>query len=154
LFNYLGKINLVAVHYKGGYPALVAVISGEVGITFTSVLESAQHVASRRLRPLGITGLKRSPAIPDVPTIAEAGLPGYEFVGWHMMLAPKGTPGAVVALLSDNLKRILRAPGQPQQYEARGLDVIASTPEDCAAYLKNEMKKWGKVIKERGMRAD
>jgi tripartite-type tricarboxylate transporter receptor subunit TctC len=154
LFNYLGKVNLVAVHYKGGYPALVAAISGEVGITFTSVLESTPHIVSGRLRPLGVTGLKRSPAIPDVPSIAEAALPGYEFVAWHMMLAPKGTPGAVVALLNDNIKRILRAPGQPQQYEARGLDVIANSPEECAAYLKNEMSKWGKVIKERGMRAD
>jgi len=98
--------------------------------------------------------MKRSPAIPAVPTIAESGLPGYEFVAWHTLLAPKGTPGAVVALLNDNLKRILLAPGQARQYEDRGLDVIASSPEECATYLKNEINKWGKVIKERGMRAD
>ena len=154
LFNYLGKVNLMVVHFRGGAPALVAAISGEVGITFTSVLESAPHVTARKLRALGVTGLKRSPAIPDVPPIAEAGLPGYEFVAWHVLLAPKGTPGAVVALLNDNLKRILLAPGQPQLYADRGLDVIASSPEECATYLKNEMSKWGKVIKERGMRAD
>jgi tripartite-type tricarboxylate transporter receptor subunit TctC len=154
LFNYLGKVNLTVVHFKGGAPALVATIGGEVGITFTSVLESAPHVVSRRLRPLGVTALRRSPALPDVPTIAEAGLPGYEFVAWHVLLAPKGTPGAVVALLNENLRRILRAPGQPQQYADRGLDVIASSPEECAAYLKNEINKWGKVIKERGMRAE
>jgi len=81
-------------------------------------------------------------------------LPGYEFVAWHVLLGPKGMPGPVVALLSDNLKKILLAPGQPQHYADRGLDVIASTPEECATYLKNEMRKWGKVIKERGMRAD
>ena len=154
LFNYLGKVNLVAVHFKGGAPAVVAAIGGEVGITFSSVIESAPHIVSKRLRALGVTGLKRSPVIPDVPTIAEAGVPGYAFDAWHVLLAPKGTPGAVVALLNDNLKRILRAPGQPRQYEERGLDVIASSPEECAAYLKNEMSKWGKVIKERGMRAD
>src|SRR2546429_7582786 len=73
---------------------------------------------------------------------------------WHVLLAPKGTPGAVVALLNDNLKRILLAPGQPKLYEDRGLDMIVSSPEECATYLKNEMSKWGKVIKERGMRAD
>jgi len=142
------------VHFNGGFPALIATIGGEVGITFTSVLESSPYINSRRLRALGVTGVKRSPALPDVPTIAEAGLPGYEFVAWHVMLAPKGTPAAIVALLNDNLKRILRAPGQPQQYADRGLDVIASSPEECAAYLKNEINKWGKVIKERGMRAD
>ena len=106
------------------------------------------------MRGLGVTGLKRSPTLPGVPTIAEAGLPGYEFVAWHVLLGPKGTPGAAVALLNDSLKRILLAPGQPQHYADRGLDVIASSPEECAAYLKSEMSKWGKVIKDRGMRAD
>ena len=154
LFNYLGKVNLVAVHFKGGAPAVVAAIGGEVGITFSSVIESAPHIASKRLRALGVTGLKRSPVIPDIPTIAEAGVPGYAFDAWHVLLAPKGTPGAVVALLNDNLKRILSAPAQTRLYEERGLDVIASSAEECAAYLKNEMNKWGKVIKERGMRAD
>lgn len=154
LFNYLGKVNLTVVHFRGGAPALIAAISGEVGITFTSVLESAPYAKAGKLRALGVTGLKRSPALPDVPTISEAGLPGYEFVAWHVMLAPKGTPVAVVALLNDNLKRILLAAGQPQYYADRGLDVIASSPEECAAYLKSELSKWGKVIKERGMKAD
>jgi tripartite-type tricarboxylate transporter receptor subunit TctC len=154
LFNYLGKVNLTVVHFRGGAPALVAAIAGEVGITFTSVLESAPHAKAGKLRALGVTGLKRSAALPDVPPIAEAGLPGYEFVAWHVLLAPKGTPVAVVALLNDNLKRILLAPGQPKLYEDRGLDVIVSSADECATYLKNEMSKWGKVIKERGMRAD
>jgi tripartite-type tricarboxylate transporter receptor subunit TctC len=154
LFNYLGKVNLVAVHYKGGYPALVATISGEMPITVTSILESAPHVTAGKLRALGVTMVKRSPALPAVPTIAEAGLPGYEFAAWHILVAPKGTPAAVVTLLNDNLKRILLAPGAPKQYEDRGLDVVASSPEQAAAHLKNEMNKWSKVIKERGMRAD
>lgn len=151
LFNYLGKVNLVVVHFKGGAPAVLAAIGGEVGVTFSSVIETAAHIASGRLRALGVTGTKRSPVI---PTIAEAGLPGYEFDAWHVMLAPKGTPGAIVARLSDEMKRILRDPTQSRQYEERGLDVIANSPEECAAYLKNEVSKWGKVIKERGMRAD
>ena len=154
LFNYLGKVNLMVVHYKGGAPAVVAAIGGEVSVTFSSALETAPHVKSKRLRPLGITGLKRSAVLPDVPTIAEAAIPGYEFDGWHILLAPKGTPGAVVALLNDRIKRILRAPETARQYEERGLDVVASSPEESAAYLKSETVKWGKVIKERGMRAD
>ena len=133
---------------------LVAVMGGEVGITFTSVLETAPHVTSGRLRALGVTALKRSPTLPDVPTISEAALPGYEFEGWHVLVAPKGTPASVVALLSETIRKVLRAPGQPQMYEARGLDVVASSPEECAAYLRNEVAKWGKVIKERGMKAD
>jgi tripartite-type tricarboxylate transporter receptor subunit TctC len=154
LFNYLGKVNLVAVQFKGGNPALVAAIAGEVGITFTSILESAPHVAAGKLRALGVTGKKRSPALPDVPPISEAGLPGYEFVAWHVLVAPKATPAAIVSTLNDHLKRVLFAPGAPKQYEDRGLDVIVSSPAECAAYLKSEMAKWGKVIKERGMRAD
>jgi tripartite-type tricarboxylate transporter receptor subunit TctC len=86
--------------------------------------------------------------------VRHGALPGYEFDAWHVVLAPKATPGMVVALLNDNLKRILLAPGQPKLYEDRGLDVIVSSPEECATYLKNEMSKWGRVIKERGMRAD
>jgi tripartite-type tricarboxylate transporter receptor subunit TctC len=154
LFNYLGKVNLVAVHYKGGYPALVAVISGEVPITVTSIIESSSNISAGKLRALGVTMLKRSPALPGVPTIAESGLPGYEFAAWHILLAPKGTPTAAIALLSDNIKRILLAPGAPKQYADRGLDVVASSPEEAATHLRNEMAKWGKVIKERGMRAD
>src|SRR5205085_5325902 len=116
LFNYLGKVNLVAVQFKGGNPALVAAIAGEVGITFTSILESAPHVAAGKLRALGVTGKKRSPALPDVPPISEAGLPGYEFVAWHVLVAPKATPPAVVSTLNDQLKRVLFAPGAPKQY--------------------------------------
>jgi tripartite-type tricarboxylate transporter receptor subunit TctC len=154
LFNYLGKVNLVAVQFKGGYPALVAAIAGEVGITFTSIIESAPHVTAGKLRALGVTATKRSPALPNVPPIAEAGLPGYEFLAWHVLLAPKATPPAIVSTLNDLLKRVLLAPGAPKQYQDRGLDVLVSSPEESAAYLRKEMDKWGKVIRERGMRAD
>jgi tripartite-type tricarboxylate transporter receptor subunit TctC len=154
LFNYLGKVNLVAVHYKGGYPALVATIAGEMPITVTSIIESAPHVNAGKLRALGVTMTKRSAALPGVPTIAESGLPGYEFAAWHILIAPKGTPAAVVSLLSESVKKILFAPGAPKLYQDRGLDVIASSPEEAAAHVRNEAAKWGKVIKERGMRAD
>ncbi len=154
LFNYLGKVNLTAIHFKGGYPALIAGIAGETTVTFGSIIETAPHATAGKMRALGVTALKRSSALPGVPPIAEAGLPGYEFSAWHILFAPKGTPAPVVALLSENLKRILHAPGVPKQYEDRGLDVIASSPEEAAAHLKSEVAKWGKVIKERGMRAD
>ena len=154
LFNYLGKVNIVAVQFKGGGPALIATISGEVGVTFTNLAETSAYVKANRLRALGITSIKRSAVIPDVPTIAEAGLPGYEFVTWHGMLAPKGTPKAIVALLNERLKKTLGSPDQLQLFKDRGLDIIASSPEEFAAHLKSELEKWGRVIKERGMRAD
>ena len=154
LFNYLGQVNIVAVQFKGGAPALVATISGEVGITFTSVLETAPHVNSKKLRALGVSSVKRSAALPDVPTIAEGGLPGYEFIAWHGMLAPRGTPKAIIALLNEKLKKAMGSPDQARLFEERGLDIIASSPEEFSAHLKNELEKWGKVIKERRMHAD
>jgi tripartite-type tricarboxylate transporter receptor subunit TctC len=154
LFNYLGKVNIVAVHYKGGGPGLIAAISGEVGITFTNFAETSTLVKAGKLRALGVSSAKRASTMPDVPTIAEAGLPGYEFVTWHGMLAPKGTPRSIVALLNDGIRKTMTAPEQKQRYGERGLDVIASTPEEFSAHLKKESEKWGRVIKERGMRAE
>jgi len=154
LFNYLGKVNIVAVQFKGGGPALIATMSGEIGITFTNLAETSVYVKANRLRALGITSTKRSAVLPDVPTIAEAGLPGYEFITWHGLLTSKGTPRAIVALLSDRLRQTMRAPDQAKIFEQRGLDVIASSPEEFSAHLKKELEKWGRVIKERGMKAD
>lgn len=154
LFNYLGKVNIVAVHFKGGGPALIATMSGEVGVAFTNLSETSVYVKAGRLRALGITSAKRSAVLPDVPTIAEAGLPGYEFTTWHGMLAPKGTPKAIVALLSEKVRQTMRTPDQARLFEQRGLDIIASSPEEFSAHLKQELEKWGRVIKERGMKAD
>jgi len=153
LFNFLGKVNIVAVHFKGGGPGLIATMSGEVPICFTNIAETSIHVKAGRLRAIGVSSLKRSVALPDVPTIAESGLPGYEFVSWHAIVAPRGTPRAIVTLLNDRIVKSMRARDQMQRFTDRGLDVVASTPEELAAHLKSEVGKWGKVIKERGMRA-
>lgn len=154
LFNYLGKVNIVAVHFKGGGPGLIAAISGEVGITFTNFAETSTLVRAGKLRALGVSSAKRAPAMPEVPTIAEAGLPGYEFVTWHGMLGPKGMPRSIVALLNDRIRKTMTVPEQTQRFHDRGLDVIASTPDEFSAHLKKELEKWGRVIKERGMRAE
>jgi len=154
LFNLLGKVNIVAVHFKGGGPGLVAAISGEVGIAFTNFAETSGFVKAGRLRALGVSGAKRVAAMPEIPTIAEAGVPGYEFTTWHGILAPKATPRAVIALLNDRLKKAMAAPDQMKRFEERGLDVIASSPEEFSTHLQSEFKKWGLVIRERGMRAE
>jgi tripartite-type tricarboxylate transporter receptor subunit TctC len=154
LFNHLGKVNLVAVQYKGGRPALTATISGETSLTITSVLEAAPQVHAGRLRAIAVTSRKRSPALPDVPTIAEAGVPGYEFLGWHALFAPKATPAGVTNLLRDKLKAAVATPEVVKQLEDQGLDLVLNSPEELGAHVKSEMQKWGRVVKERGMRAD
>jgi len=154
LLNHLAKINLIAVQFKGGAPARMATIAGELPITFNSVLETAPQVKAGRLRAIGVTSLKRAPALPDVPTIAESGVPGYEFIAWHGLVAPKGTPSAITNLLRDKIKSTVSAPELVKQLEDQGLDLAVSTPEEFSAYLKSELKKWGAVVKERGMRAD
>ncbi|MGH2610386.1 MAG: Bug family tripartite tricarboxylate transporter substrate binding protein [Tepidiformaceae bacterium] len=154
LFNLLGKVNIQAVHFKGGGPAIIAAISGEVGIVFTNFAETSEFARAGRLRALGVSGTKRMATLPDVPTIAEAGVPGYEFTTWHGMWLPKNTPRTIVALLNDRLKRTMAATDQLKRFQDRGLEVIASSPEEFAAHVLSEHKKWGRVIRERGMKAE
>ncbi|HUL94293.1 MAG TPA: tripartite tricarboxylate transporter substrate binding protein [Burkholderiales bacterium] len=154
LFNSLGQVDIVAVQYKGGGPSLLAALGGEVGITFPNISEAIPHVKTGKLVVLGVTGAKRSLALPDVPTIAESGLPGYEFVTWHGVLAPRGTPPAVVSLLNAKLKETLALPEQARLLEQMGFEIVASSPEEFAAHLRRESEKWGKVIKERHIRVE
>lgn len=154
LFNILGNVDIVAVQYKGGGPSMLAVLGGEIGITFPNISEAIPHAKSGRLLVLGVTGSRRSPALPDVPTIAEAGVPGYEFVTWHGVLAPRGTPAAVVSLLNAKLKETLTAPEQVKLMEQMGFEIVASTPGEFGEHLKRESEKWGKVIRERRIRLE
>lgn len=154
LFNLLAKTNLTPIHFKGGGPALIATMSGETEVTFSNITETFPLVLAKRLRGLGVTSLKRARVVPDLPTIAEAGLPGYEFTTWHALVAPKATPPAILSTLSEKLRTTLRTPEQTRRFADRGLDLIASTPEELGAHLRNEVQKWGRVIKERGMRAE
>jgi tripartite-type tricarboxylate transporter receptor subunit TctC len=154
LFNYLGKVNLVAVHFKGGGPGLIATMSGEVPICFTNIAETSMYVKAGRLRALGVSSLKPSAALPGVPTVAESGVPGYEFVSWNAIVAPRATPRPILAFLNDRVVKSMRAPEQAQRFAERGMDVVASSPEALSAHLKSEVTKWGKVVKERGMKAE
>ncbi|MBI2508626.1 MAG: tripartite tricarboxylate transporter substrate binding protein [Betaproteobacteria bacterium] len=154
LLNYLGKVNIQAVQFKGGGPALVAAISGEVGVAFSGVAGAVQFVQSGRLRALGVTSLKPVAALPGVPSIAEAGLPGYEFVAWFVLAAPKGTPREIILTLNDHFRKAMSFPETLRRFEVDGLDVVGSTPEQAAATLASELKKWATVIRERGMKAE
>ena len=154
LFNYLGKVDIVAIQYKGGGPSLLAALSGEVAISYPNISEAIPHAKTGKLIVLGVGSAKRSAALPDVPTIAEAGLPGYEFVTWHGVLAPRGTAPEIVALLNSRIRETLTAPEQARFFEQMGFEVVASTPEEFAAQLRREAEKWGKVIKERHIRVE
>lgn len=154
LFNLLAGINIIAVQFKGGGPADMAVIAGDVGVTFGNVSQEMGHVKAGRMRALAVTSAKRNSAVPDLPTVAEAGVPGYEFDTWFVIAAPKATPRPVVDTLNSHIRKAITTPEQVKFYEERGLTVIASTPEVAAAYLESEQKKWGRVIKERGIKAE
>ncbi len=154
LFNYLAKTNIVVVQFKGGGPALIGAISGEVSIAFSGIAGAVGFVQSGRLRALGVTSLKPVKALPGVPPIAESGLPGYEFVAWFVLAAPKGTPREIIATLNDQFRKAMSTPDTIRRFEADGLDVIGSTPEQAAATLESEVKKYAVLIRERGMKAD
>ena len=155
LLNYMGSINMFAVHYKGGGAATTAAMSGEIPIFFSNTVADAKPlVEAKRLRALGVTGLKRSPIAPQIPTLAESGLPGYEFTTWHVLAAPAATPRALINQINDKVRAILRTPDAVQRWRERGVEIIANTPEDAAAHLKKEVQKWRVVFKERGMKAE
>jgi tripartite-type tricarboxylate transporter receptor subunit TctC len=154
LLNHLAKIDLKVVHFKGGAPARIATIAGELPMTFTSVLETVPQVKAGRLRAVAVTSLKRVSLLPDTPTMVESGVPGYEFVAWHGLVAPKGTPAAVTSLLRNRIKEVVSAPELVKQLNDQGVDMVVSTPEEFGTFLQSELRKWGPVVKERGMRAD
>ena len=153
LFNHLAKTDIVVVQFKGGGPALIGAISGEVSIAFSGLAGAVGFVHSGRLRALGVTSLKPAAALPGVPPIAQT-LPGYEFVAWFVLAAPKGTPREIIQALHDHFLKAMAAPDTVKRFEGEGLDVVGSSPEQAAATLDSEVKKYAVLIKERGMRAD
>jgi tripartite-type tricarboxylate transporter receptor subunit TctC len=154
LFNHLGKVNMQVVQFKGGGPALIAAISGEVSVAFSGIAGAVGFVQSGRLRALGVTSLKPVAALPGVPPVAESGLPGYEFVAWFVLAAPKGTPREIIAMVNDHFRKAMASADTVRRFEADGLDVVGSTPERAAATMASELKKWAVVIRERGMKAE
>ncbi|MBI4192462.1 MAG: tripartite tricarboxylate transporter substrate binding protein [Betaproteobacteria bacterium] len=154
LFKTLAGFDAVMVPYKGGAAPIIAVIAGEVDALFSAPPGSLPHVKSGKLKALAVTSLKRRAFLPDVPTIAEAGFPGYEVIGWYGLAAPAGTPRAVVAKIYQEISRILKLPDVIDRVMADGADPVGSTPEGYAAYLKAEMIKWAKVVEQSGSKAD
>lgn len=155
LLNHVAKIKLAPIHYKGGGPATIATMSGEVQLYFVNALpDAAPHIAAKKLKALGITATKRNPAAPQIPTMAEAGVPGYEFTTWQIFAAPKATPAPIVSLLSERVRSALKTPDTVKRWQDSGFDIIASTPEEATAHLQREISKWRVVFKEQGIKAE
>ena len=155
LLNNLAKIRILAVHYKGGGPATVATLSGETQLYFVNAIpEALPHIQAKKLKALGITDTKRNPGAPQIPTMAEAGVPGYEFITWQILAAPRATPGPVIETLNEKVRAVLKTPDAVKRWQDRGFDVIASTPEEMTAHLNSEIRKWRAVFKEQGIKAE
>ncbi len=147
LFNYMAGIRLQHVPYKGTGPALVDTISGHVQLLMSTLLPPLPHLKTGRLRALGVTSTTRVSSLPDVPTVAEGGLPGYEMIGWYGIVAPAGTPPAIVAKLQTDIAAVLLAPETRERLAAEGGEAVGSKPEEFGAFIKSEIAKFGKVVK-------
>ncbi|KRA09951.1 tripartite tricarboxylate transporter substrate binding protein [Acidovorax sp. Root568] len=154
LFKAVAGTPIVHIPYRGGGPAMIDTMSGQVAMSFPVLSAAQPHVQAGKLRALGVTGTKRSPLMPDVPTIAEAGLPGYTFETWFIVFAPAGTPKPVIHKLNTSLNQALNTPALRERMAKDGFDPTPSTPEQARARLEQEMPQWAKLIKERGITAE
>jgi tripartite-type tricarboxylate transporter receptor subunit TctC len=152
LLGHLAGVRLTHVPYKGGGPAFTALIGGEVHIMLVASQTATPQLKSGKLRVLGVTTAKRSPFLPDVPTIAEGGVPGYEVNSWTALFAPAGTPAAIVKSLNAEIGKGLRQPDASELLERQGLELSPGTPEEVASMIRSELAKWTKVIKTMGIK--
>jgi tripartite-type tricarboxylate transporter receptor subunit TctC len=154
LFRSMTGIAMIHVPYKGAGPALTELIAGQVQLMFTSPLAALPHVRTGKLRVLGVASTKRAEATPEIMTIAEAGVPGFEAPLWYAILGPAGVPDEMVARLNGSLKTILAMRDVRERFSSNGVDAAYSTPGDLAAHIGREIEKWRKVISASGIRPD
>ncbi|MGH8641379.1 MAG: Bug family tripartite tricarboxylate transporter substrate binding protein [Burkholderiales bacterium] len=154
LLNSMAGIRMLHVPYKGGGPALMDLIAGQVQVLFSTQLASWPHIQSGRIRALAVSTAKRPASIPDLPTIAEAGLPGYDSGVWYGVLAPAGTPREIITRLNSEIIRALNQPDYRGLLVNNAIDPIGSPPEQLGQYIKSELVKWAKVVKDAGVRVD
>lgn len=148
LFKSLAHVNMTHVPYKGGAPAAIDVVTGQVEVMFSPIAVVTAYVKSGKLRALAVTTAKRAPSFPDLPTVAEAGLRGYEASGWYGIVAPARTPTAIVARLNQEIVKALAAPEVRQQFAAFDIEPGGGSPEQFANHIKSEIVKWANVVKE------
>ena len=148
LFKTMTKVDMQHVPYKGSAPAVTDLLGNQIAIMFDNMPSAIQHVRSGKLRAIAVTTAKRSPELPDVPTIAEAGVPGYEATSWFGLFAPAGTPPAVLNKLNIAIVKVLAKAEVKKKINEQGAEVFSETPEQFAAFIQKESVKWGKVVRE------
>jgi tripartite-type tricarboxylate transporter receptor subunit TctC len=154
LFRNLSGLDFVILLYKGGFPAMIDVMGGQAHMTVGSIVQSIPHIRSGKLKPLATGGAKRAATLPDLPTIAEAGVPGYDASNWWALAVSAGTPAAVIAKLNAEVARYLRLPETQKRFMDEGAEADIKTPAELRRMIPIDMAKWAKVAKETGMRAE
>jgi tripartite-type tricarboxylate transporter receptor subunit TctC len=154
LFKSMADVDLRHIPYKGSGPAVTDLIGGHVEVMFDSITSALPHVRAGNLKALGVTSPRRSSLLPEVPTIAEAGVPGYEVNPWFGLLAPAGTPPAIVDKLRTEIVRVLELPDVKESLASIGAEPIGSTPEEFASHIASETAKWAALVKEAGIQME
>lgn len=154
LFNMLSGVNIGHVPYKGAAPAVIDVMGGHVEMTFAPIAAVVPYIKSEKLRALGVTGATRASVFPNLPTIAEAGVPGYDAAGWNALFAPRATPRDVLIKVHAAMKESLGAPKVKEILVSSGAEAVGNTPDAFAKFLQNEIAKWGKVVKAAGLKGE
>lgn len=147
-------LDMIHVPYKGSGPAIVGLLGGEVDFMFDSLSSSLPQIKAGKFRALAMASARRSRILPEVPTVAESGVPGFEVLGWFAVLAPAGTPAAVVSLLNAEVNKMIVKPAYVQRFAGLGAEPLPSTPAETAAFIRAEQDKWGKIIKDVGIKAE
>jgi tripartite-type tricarboxylate transporter receptor subunit TctC len=154
LLDMMAGIKLVHVPYKGGGPALVDLIAGQVQVLFATPVASTPHIQSGRIRALAVSTARRTAGMPDLPTVAEAGVPGYDSGVWYGVLAPAGTPREIVARLNGEINRVLNQPDYRRLLVQNGIDPVGGPPEELGKFVRSELVKWARVVKDAGAKID
>ncbi len=154
LFRVMAGVDIVHIPYKGGGAAVTDLLAGQVSMYFGTTPSTVPYVRAGRLRALAVTSLKRSRATPDIPTMAESAIPGFENAAWHGLMAPAGTPAAVIEKLHAEVTRALRLPEIIERMASQGVDVIGGTPAELAAFIKQDLVKYEKLVKSAGLRVE
>ena len=154
LFMNMTDTRMTHVPYKGSAPAVMAMLGGEIDVLFDNVPNLMQQIKAGKLKPIAVTGTSRAPLLPEIPTVAESGVPGYEVTVWFGMQMPAGTPRAVLERANQDIVRILKEPDVVKQFRDQGVEVVASTPEAFGELLSKEVPKWTKVVNDAGVKVE